>query len=358
MNDLDDIFDTDQERDTARFPGPRKPLLIASGLLLVLATIVATVTVERALAPSTGGRDAAQPGPSDSAPGSVPDSFPLRLGAEDVPVATVSVPSQPSQSSLLLFDVDVDPTKVSSPHAAMVSFRVECRSGNNPVEMQADGKVTTNIFVGQGGSISGQALTAKTDQAMECTLLAAAPFAEALEGGPTSLPLRAEFRSAPSTDIHLPALHRLDDATLFTPGTKKNVLSLQVDDPSTLDSMSSTVRLTSCTVVGGSRDGSGANKCRESMTGRESSTVRIRVIARWLDGEGNIESTTTYWDETLAIDYNTHHAPWTLRQGGLADLVPDSAAAVVLVVQVESVVGTPVVVHADGTDAVVSTQVQ
>jgi len=237
----------------------------------------------------------------------------------------------------------------------MVSFRVRCSSRSGSVGMQSTGKVTTNVFVGQGGSISGQALTEKTDHAMECTLFAAVPFAEPLDNGPTSLPLRAEFRLGSSAEIHLPALHRLDDATLITPGTRKNVLSLQVDDPSTLNSMSSTVRLTSCTVVGGSRDGSGDNKCQETMTGRESSTVRIRVVARWLDEEGDIESTTTYWDETLAIDYNTHHIPWTLRQGEMADLVPERADAVVLVVEVESVAGTPVVVHADGTDAVVST---
>ena len=153
-----------------------------------------------------------------------------------------------------------------------------------------------------------------------------------------------------------PALHRLDDATLFEPGTSKNVLSRRIDDPSTLSRMSSTIRLTSCTVVGGSRDGDGTNKCQESMTGKESSTVRIRVIARWLDAEGNIESTSTYWDETLAIDYNTHHVPWTLRQERMGDQVPEDASAVVLVVQVESVAGTPFVVHADGTDGVISTQ--
>lgn len=358
MNDLDDIFDTGQERDTASTSAPRRLLLVATGLLLVLVTIVATVTVDRALVPYLTGRDSGHEGRSDQAPHSAPDSFPLHFGEHDVAVATVSVPSQPERASLLLFDVDVDPTKVSSPQAAMVSFRVQCNSGSSPVEMESTGKVTTNVFVGQGSSISGQALTAKTDQAMECTLLAAAPFAEPLENGPTSLPLRAEFRPGSSADIHQPALHRLDDATLFTPGTRENVLSLQVDDPSALDSMSSTVRLTSCTVVGGSRDGTGENKCQETMTGRESSTVRIRVVARWLDEDGNIESTTTYWDETLAIDYNTHHAPWTLRQGEMSKLVPERASAVVLVVQVESVAGTPVVVHADGTDAVVSTQAQ
>lgn len=356
MNDLDEFFDLESGPEGKRPSALRGPVLVICGLLLVLVSITATLLIDRALDPDGAELDAGAPEESDTAPNSEANSFPLRLGAQDVPIGTVSIPSQPSRASLLLFDVDVDPTPMSSSQAAMMSFRVECRSGGDTVEMQSSGKVTTNVFIGKGGSISGQALTPKTDQELECTLLAAAPFAEALEDGPTSLPLKSELRTAPSTDIHLPALHRLDDATLFTPGTRKNVLSLQVDDPAILDTMSSTVRLTSCTVVGGSRDGSGVNKCQESMTGRESSTVRIRVIARWLDEDGNIESTSTYWDETLAIDYSTHHAPWTLRQGNMAQKVPDSASAVVLVVQVESVAGTPVVVHADGTDAVISTQ--
>ena len=39
----------------------------------------------------------------------------------------------------------------------------------------------------------------------------------------------------------------------------------------------------------------------------------------------------------------------------MADLVPEDASGVVLTVQVESVAGTPFVVHADGTDSVITT---
>lgn len=355
VNDLLDGFDSEHDSESRQSPGSRKLALAVCGLLLVLTTIVATQLVDRFIDNDADTGDSTTEPPAPTEP-ERPNWLPLTFGAQDVPVDTVTIPAATTSASLLRFDADIEPTPTSSARAAMVSFRVECRSGQGPAEMQSTGAVSTNVFLAHGGSVSGQALTAETNQEMECTLLAAAPFIEKTDDGLTSLPLHAELRTELSDSIHAPALHRLDDATLFESGTKKNVLSRQIDDPATLRSMSSTVRLTSCTVVGGSRDGDGANKCQESMTGRESSTVRIRVIARWLDAEGNIESTSTYWDETLAIDYNTHHVPWTLHQDGMDDQVPEDASAVVLVVQVESLAGTPVVVHADGTDAVISTQ--
>lgn len=41
----------------------------------------------------------------------------------------------------------------------------------------------------------------------------------------------------------------------------------------------------------------------------------------------------------------------------MEDQVPADVSAVVLVAQVESLAGTPVVVHADGTDAMISTRI-
>ncbi|MFC7457739.1 hypothetical protein ACFQS2_11120 [Brachybacterium sp. GCM10030267] len=282
--------------------------------------------------------------------------MPLTFGAQDVVVDTVTVPAaEAGSSSLLYFDVGVGAVPSSSALAAFVSFRVSCTSGGEPAEMQTDGKLGTNLFLARGGDVSGQALAPGTGEELECSLLASAPFLEATDDGVKALPLQADLRIEPTDGTHVPALHRLDDATLLKPRTVTNVLSVQIDDPARLDTMSTTVRLTSCTVVGGSRD-TGENKCRASMTGRESSTVRVRVIARWLDAEGSIISTSTYWDETLAVDYNTHHVPWTLRQQGMAEKVPGDAEAVVLVVQVENLAGTPAVVHADGTDSVITTR--
>lgn len=201
--------------------------------------------------------------------------------------------------------------------------------------------------------MTGQALTPETGEELSCTLLASAPFIEVEKDGLSSLPITAELRIDQTVDTHLLALHRLDDATLVRESGFVNVLSRQIDDPRELEQMSTTLRLTACTVVGGSRD-SGPNRCNAGMTGDESSTVRVRIIGRWLDEEGKIQSTSTYWDEILSIDHDTHHVPWTLRQGSMGDMVPEDAEGVVLVVQVESVAGTPFVVHANGSDSVIT----
>ena len=353
---MSDLF-PQLDNDPAPGPGPERSsrwvLFFAYSLVLVLITAMVTLGLTERGGHSNNDVSSSE---TEEPPAKRPSEVPLSFGDQDTVVTSAKVPAGTGTSVLLHYEVDVEPTPTSAPRAAMVSFRVTCESDGETLEMQSDGKTSTNVFVAQGGNISGQALTVENDQEMKCSLLASAPYIEVEDDGLDSLPLTASITPSSTDGVHVPALRWLDDATLFEPGTSKNVLSRRIDDPSTLSRMSSTVRLTSCTVVGGSRDGDGTNKCQESMTGRESSTVRIRVIARWLDAEGNIKSTSNYWDETLAIDYNSHHVPWTLRQEGMGDQIPEDASAVVLVVQVESVEGTPFVVHADGTDGVISTQ--
>lgn len=331
---------------------------IALTLVVFLVAVGATLfAVERAAQLGGPSTRSATPPPAPSAVHEQQSTrvSALAFGAQDMAVQSITMPASPSSTPLLYFDVEIEPMAVPTSRAALVSFRVHCRSAGEPVEMQASGKVSTNIFLARGGQVSGQALGPQSPESLTCTLVASAPFIEAVDDrGPTGFVVRAELREAESDGEHVLALHRLEDATLIEPGSNETVLSRRIDDPTSLDRMSSTVRLTSCTVVGGSRD-AGENMCLESMAGRESATVRIRVVARWLDASGNIAGTSTYWDETLAVDYNTHHVPWTLRQRNLQDRVPDDVAGVVLVVQVESVGGTPVVVHADGTDAVITT---
>lgn len=348
MSIVSDFYPASDPHRSTRTPGSirgRKWIaFVAYSLVLVLLTVVMTRAVT-----TVGDED------DPPASGGDPSSEALAFGSQDVAVDSVTVPAGAGNAMLLSFDANVESTATAASRAAMVSFRVACQQGDEPVEMQSNGKVSTNVFLAHGGEISGQALTEPTEQDVECTLLASAPYIETTDDGLTSLPIEAELRTEPTDGTHTLALHRLDDATLIDTGGVQNVLSLRVDDPTTLQRMSTTVRLTSCTVVDGSSDG-GENQCRESMTSRESSTVRIRVVARWLDAEGEVTGTTTYWDETLAVDYNTHHVPWTLRQGNMAQQASEGAQAAVLVVQVENVAGTPFVVHADGTDSVITTE--
>lgn len=356
MATVSDLFPSSDDDPTPGASSTRTPtwvVILIYSLVLVLFTVIATLSFADRNQ-SAPGRDA-PPGATDSSTPR-PNKIPLTFGSMDTVVASVDVAPGTGAAALLKYNVDVEPFPAATPRAAMVSFRVECESDGERIEMQANGKTSTNVFVAKGGNVAGQALTTDSDEAMECRLLASAPYIEIEDDGLDSLRLKASITTSSTDGAHELALHRFDDATLFTPGARKNVLSLRVDDPSRLDRMSSTVRLTSCTVVGGSRDSGGTNKCLEAMTGRESSTARIRVIARWLDEEGNIKSTSTYWDETLAIDYNTHHVPWNLSQEGMGDEIPAEASAVVLIVQVESIAGTPFVVHADGTDAVITTR--
>lgn len=329
--------------------------LFAYTVCVALTTMVLVHTTSRVIAPVSGAP--LVEGDGDPGGTTVEAEAPvvhLPFGAQNMPVDSLTIAAG-ATGTLLHFDVLIQPAAAPTPRAALISFRVECGKKGQRVNMQADGKVSTNIFLARGGQVGSQALTPGGRDDLVCTLLASAPFIAPAEDGVVALALQTDLTQSAGGN-HLLALHRLDDAMLLLPGTAQVVLSRRVEDPSSLDRIGSTVRLTSCTVVGGSRD-SGENKCLPSMTGRESATVRVRVVARWLGADGVITGTTTYWDETLAVDYNTHHVPWTLRQENLGKRVPPHARAAVVVVVVESIGGTPVVVHADGTDAVITTHV-
>src|SRR5699024_3136543 len=102
----------------------------------------------------------------------------VEFGAQDTVIDEVTIPAGEKRASLLHFDVDIAGIPTAKPRAAMVALRVECRTEDGRVEMQTDGKQTTNVFLAQGGSMAGQALTAESDEKMTCTLLASAPYIE------------------------------------------------------------------------------------------------------------------------------------------------------------------------------------
>jgi len=354
VNELRSTSRRDDSADSSPNPRSRICLFTIVVVLLIVATATVTLTLDRLSKPedrSSSDNSIRQPSIN-----STPTSNEVSLDQEqrDTVLDSVTIPADEHGSSQLRYEVDIGAVPMAAYHAAFVSFEVECTDGSDSVAMKTTGKAGTNVLLSRGAKVSGQALTSSSDSDLRCELLARTPFVDSDKIGTDALPVRAGLRREPTDATNTPANHELRDATLLEAGSNTNVLSLKVDDPASLEEMSTTVRLTSCTVVGGSRD-SGKNKCTKSMSGRESSTVRLRIIARWLDRSGRVMSTTTYWDEMVAIDYNTHHLPWNLRQADLADRVPPEAQAGVLVVQVSSVAGTPAVVHADGTDSVVTT---
>lgn len=84
------------------------------------------------------------------------------------------------------------------------------------MEMRADGKVSTNVFVARGGQVAGKALTPATEVEFESSLRASAPFIEVRDDGLFALPVAAELR-ARSTAVS----HELTHALARTRGTHR-----------------------------------------------------------------------------------------------------------------------------------------
>lgn len=354
MNEICSTARREDPADGSLKPRSRICWLTVVAILLIVATATVTLALAQLSKPEdrNGNENSLRHPSTDSTPTS--NEVSLNQEQRHAVLDSVTIPADKHGSTQLRYEVDIDAVPMAAYHAAFVSFEVECAEGSDSVAMKTTGKAGTNVLLARGAKVTGQALTPSSDSELRCELLARAPFVNSDKIGTDALPVQADLRREPTDVTNTPANHELNDATLLEPGSNKSLLSLKVDDPASLEEMSTTVRLTSCTVVGGSRD-SGRNKCTKSMSGRESSTVRLRIIARWLDRSGKVMSTTTYWDEMVAIDFNTHHLPWNLRQADLGDRVPPEAKAGVLVVQASTVAGTPAVVHADGTDSVIST---
>src|SRR5699024_10157016 len=151
-------------------------------------------------------------GPADSSsdPAERPNALPLAFGDQDTVVDTVTIPAGTGGASLLQFDVEIGATPTSPSRPAMVSFRVHCRSGDERLGLQSDGTVSANLFIAGGGQVSGQALTAESDEEVQCSRLASAPFIEMTDGVLSALPVEAELRAQATDGNHLLALHRLE----------------------------------------------------------------------------------------------------------------------------------------------------
>src|SRR5699024_3033255 len=123
---------------------------------VVLVVVTALVTVGVTSQQSAPPPESPNPG-ADSPTNDVAVEF----GAQDTVIDEVTIPAGEKRASLLHFDVDIAGIPTAKPRAAMVALRVECRTEDGRVEMQTDGKQTTNVFLAQGGSMAGQALTAE-----------------------------------------------------------------------------------------------------------------------------------------------------------------------------------------------------
>ncbi|GGC89898.1 hypothetical protein GCM10011512_16060 [Tersicoccus solisilvae] len=335
-------------------PGGERQRWLLAAFIVVTVVFALGLTAGALLVPRQAQIDV-----SGSTPSTEADSSAIPLGSSEKTVARIHVEGKAGNPALITYDAAVGAADAPSSQAAMVSFRVECRSPDGKdLPMQTTGTTTTNVFIARGGTLRGQALSpALPDGQTTCSLIGGAPFATApVSGmGDASLPVTVELRQVTAGDPSFQQMDgELEDATALTRRTSEAVLDTRFDTDSRHLDVFATVRLTSCTVVDGSRDGDGPLACKPGMVGPDASTVRIRVLARTYDDAGKQIGGATLWDEDAAVAPSTHHLPWTIRLENIDRRMTGKSATTRITVIVGSVAGTPVTVHANGTDGVVS----
>lgn len=331
----------------------RKPPLWL--IVLVAATLLVTAFVAGRVSQTT-----APPLPDEGNEHSVASDAAIGLPSDNQPLTTLDLDTSSRDESLVYYEITVHPLAGETTHAAMLSVEVRCSTqGDSSVDMVSTGEQTTNLFLAEGGTLRGHALVAHdTEDDVECTLYGGAPFADPGRSGKSSVAASVTLNQHIEPGAHYAEIpNPQGKAILLRPGQSSVVLDGSTEAGRLPDELFATVRMTSCTVVGGSRDGGDEeNLCLPEMTGREAATIRLSATLWWIDDQGATVGQETISDETTAIGWSVHHLPWSLRLSELGATQPDEATRARVTVRVDSVAGTSVVVHGDGTSGVLVSQ--
>ncbi|MBK0330727.1 hypothetical protein I8D64_04860 [Brachybacterium sp. MASK1Z-5] len=277
----------------------------------------------------------------------------LALPAGDTKMSEVEVPADSKGPTQLKYHVEVSPAAIDSDTGVLVAARVACDTSGG-ADMVFDGITSTNVVLARGGSLEGEALVDAT-AATHCRVVVSAPLDSAAASVQPEVTVRTRLTAAASGA----GVEFLDmkgsEPQLVSRNRPAYVTEGRIDQPKKGFDLTQTVRMTSCTTEGGSRDGGESrNLCTPGLVSDKPAAARVRINVVWYDAEGNEVADRTVWDEVNSIDPAVHHLPWTVNISGIQPPGDVPAASARIITRVDSTAGPPFVVHESGTGAVSS----
>ncbi|QCR52974.1 hypothetical protein C1N80_04845 [Brachybacterium sp. SGAir0954] len=281
------------------------------GAFAVVALIVGSLVLIRPDSPEPPTPSPTVPSPSEE-PVVVEDSVSLTVpNTIDLPAKAVPVES----GKKYLFTIDIKTEKPSgSPGDAMYfGFSLNC-TGPEPKTARGVGG-TQNLVSGEPVELSNQFLLAAEETGdRRCKVALSSPNESAAAAG-TTVDAEVTWTAKPVDEaVSVPSEDRLP--VVIQPGerraTFRYVMPLPADSREVLRVMS-TLRVTTCTIVNGSREG-GQTLCPESQTDERGSSFDIDLRADLLDEDGNLCDSLDLIRDATHVDQTTHHAVRSLNK--------------------------------------------
>lgn len=251
-----------------------------------------------------------------------PTSSPQEPGiVESSHSSDLVVPGATKQASVLTFDADkgetfplfseteaVLDTSPGGARSAFAKITLRCSGGTESSSDEVFG--TENIHSRQPRTFHlSMTYTARTSGLQECAVIVDVPSYPTGHGAAT-LHLASTIRStsAPTPNASM-ASQNDQQPIVIKPGETRTISSPITRVPTEAQGVlaGQSVHLTTCTIENGSQDLTSANLCTPGSINRGGSTVTMTVTLDEVD-KGTVCRRHDIADETLPIDYDTHHA--------------------------------------------------
>lgn len=244
-------------------------------------------------------------------------------------------------------------TRPGGARSAFARIALNCSDGTASNNDQVFG--TENIHSKQPRTFHlSMTYTARSSGPQECTVSVDVPSYPTGHGS-ASLELASTIRSASSATPEASMGSQLDQQPIvIDPGETRTISSPFTRVPQGAQSLliGQSVHLTTCTIANGSQDLTSANLCTPDRINRGGSTVTLTSTLNELDG-GEVCRRHDITDETLSIDFDTHHALASFSSTD-GSITASCGASTRLSTEIYNLGPAPLIVHRRSTVSVIA----
>lgn len=326
----------------------------AFAALLLAATLLITWSLLDTSSRDTEGGDSRIAGAAPNVPTTYEETVTLSVPGS-VRTESTSFPVREGTSYLLSFEIQAIKPDASPGAAMYLGVTLACSGGEEGEAHSIGG--TQNLLDGESATLTNHfLLTAQKDGIRSCNVLVSSPYEHVAAVG-TEIDINVIWSQAPAgqSAMELDSAQRLpvvipagDTEVAFTGTVELDGLegtSLQV---------LSTLHLTTCTIVNGSREG-GEPMCLESDTDPAGSTFDAELTAYLVDPQGTSCERLESFGERAHVDRKTHHMLMSLdKQSRLPRTLCGERAQFELVVH--NAGPAPLVVHGGASSFIILTE--
>ncbi|MGP5717793.1 hypothetical protein ACTXO9_18115 [Brachybacterium tyrofermentans] len=325
---------------------------VGSALLVVAALMIGGLLVWDPGEPKTDPDESTASSEGEETSASTSDSAELTV-PETLRISESSIQVRAGSSYVLSFEVTTEKPEGSPGEAMYVGVSLGCTGPEEVSSRSISG--TQNLVRGEPTVLSSQVLLVAEETSNRTCRITVDSSYDGVAAEGTTIHVDAKWTARPveGTALEVPAEDRLPH--VFDADDRRPAFRHKVELPPGRESVSvevlSTLHVTTCTVVNGSREG-GEPMCVEAKTDEAGSAFDITLRADLLDADGKLCESRSLLADSTHVDRLTHHQ---LLSGRLVEQVPDDRCGdtVEFVMAVTNSGPAPLLVHGAGSSFIV-----